>query len=257
MTLNEVAISEKIIDSYHNKLKSVLDLDVAIVGAGPSGLTAAAILAREGKKVAVFEKRMSTGGGIWAGGMMFNEVIIQESALGILDDFGVPYKDQGEGMYSVDAVALASGLTFRAVCTGATIMNLIQAEDLMMREERVTGIVINWTTTGMSKLTIDPLVIQSKVACDATGHEADLTKLLVSKGIPLKTPSGKIEGEKAMWAEDAEKEVIKNTGEVFPGLYVMGMTANAVYGGHRMGAVFGGMLLSGEKAAMEILEKLS
>jgi thiamine thiazole synthase len=34
------------------------------------------------------------------------------------------------------------------------------------------------------------------------------------------------------------------------------MAANAVYGGYRMGPVFGGMLLSGRKAAEEILARL-
>lgn len=255
MTLSEVAISTKIIDSYRDKLVSVLDLDVAVAGAGPSGLIAAALCAREGKKVAVFEKRMSTGGGIWAGGMMFNEVVVQESALRILDDFSIDFADRGDGMYSVDAVALASGLTFGAVRAGAVVMNLIQAEDIMMREKKVTGLVINWTTTEMAGLGVDPLVVKSSITCDATGHEADIVSLLVSKGITLDTPGGGIEGEQAMWADDAEKDVVSNTGEVFPGLYVMGMSANAVFGGHRMGAVFGGMLLSGEKAALEILEK--
>ncbi|HEX58824.1 MAG TPA: ribose 1,5-bisphosphate isomerase, partial [Methanomicrobia archaeon] len=41
--------------------------------------------------------------------------------------------------------------------------------------------------------------------------------------------------------------------EVYPGLFVAGMAANAVAGAHRMGAVFGGMLLSGKKVADIIL----
>jgi sulfide-dependent adenosine diphosphate thiazole synthase len=49
---------------------------------------------------------------------------------------------------------------------------------------------------------------------------------------------------------------VENTRECFPGLYVPGMAANAVYGGYRMGPIFGGMLLSGQKAAVSILEKL-
>jgi len=46
------------------------------------------------------------------------------------------------------------------------------------------------------------------------------------------------------------------TKEVYPGLIVSGMAANAVHGGPRMGPVFGGMLLSGEKAAEIALNKL-
>ena len=81
---------------------------------------------------------------------------------------------------------------------------------------------------------------------------------VVQRKVPgdLKTPSGKIEGEKSLWADKAEALTIENTGEVYPGLYVAGMSANATYGGPRMGPIFGGMLLSGEKAAKEVLQKL-
>jgi thiamine thiazole synthase len=47
---------------------------------------------------------------------------------------------------------------------------------------------------------------------------------------------------------------LKNTREVYPNLYVCGMAANAVFGGPRMGPIFGGMLLSGKKVA-EILAR--
>ena len=49
---------------------------------------------------------------------------------------------------------------------------------------------------------------------------------------------------------------MENTREVYPGIYVVGMGANAVYGSPRMGPVFGGMLLSGMKAAEEIDKRL-
>ncbi|HEC69008.1 MAG TPA: ribose 1,5-bisphosphate isomerase, partial [Candidatus Omnitrophica bacterium] len=74
--------------------------------------------------------------------------------------------------------------------------------------------------------------------------------------IKLKTPTGKILGEKSMWAEVAETTILKNTKEVCSGLYVCGMAANAVFGSPRMGPIFGGMLLSGRKAASEIIKKL-
>lgn len=53
-----------------------------------------------------------------------------------------------------------------------------------------------------------------------------------------------------------EKMVVENTREVYPGLFVTGMAANAVFGAPRMGPIFGGMLLSGKKAAEEILKRL-
>ena len=47
----EQIVSSGIIDSYFEKLKSNLSVDVAIVGGGPSGIVAAYFLAKAGKKV--------------------------------------------------------------------------------------------------------------------------------------------------------------------------------------------------------------
>jgi thiamine thiazole synthase len=59
-----------------------------------------------------------------------------------------------------------------------------------------------------------------------------------------------------MWADVAERTTLENTREAFPGVYVAGMSANATFGNFRMGPIFGGMLLSGEKAAQLIMERL-
>jgi len=67
---------------------------------------------------------------------------------------------------------------------------------------------------------------------------------------------GKIMGERPMNADKAEKDVIKNTKEIYPGLFVVGMAANAAFGGPRMGPIFGGMLLSGKKASEMIIKKI-
>ena len=61
-------------------------------------------------------------------------------------------------------------------------------------------------------------------------------------------------GEKPMWSEIGERAILDNTKEVYPGLIVAGMAANTVFGSPRMGAIFGGMLLSGKKAVGIILE---
>jgi ribulose 1,5-bisphosphate synthetase/thiazole synthase len=75
--------------------------------------------------------------------------------------------------------------------------------------------------------------------------------------VTLRTPSGKFQGERSLWAEVAEWSTVENTGEVFPGLYLAGMAVNATMGGYRMGPVFGGMLLSGEKVAGLLLNRLA
>ncbi len=52
------------------------------------------------------------------------------------------------------------------------------------------------------------------------------------------------------------KQVVKNTKEVYPGLIVAGMAASAVFGLPRMGPIYGGMLLSGRRAAELAIELL-
>jgi thiamine thiazole synthase len=92
---------------------------------------------------------------------------------------------------------------------------------------------------------------------DATGHATEVVAILHKKNdIKLFTKTGKIVGERSLWAEVAEKDTMANTREVFPGLYVCGMAANATFGSYRMGPIFGGMLLSGEKVADLITEEL-
>jgi sulfide-dependent adenosine diphosphate thiazole synthase len=100
-----------------------------------------------------------------------------------------------------------------------------------------------------------PLSVRAKFIIDTTGHDTEVVKVLVNKmSGKLNTPSGKIEGEKSMWAQQAESDTLENTKEIFPGLYVAGMAANATAGGPRMGPIFGGMLLSGEKVAMALIK---
>ncbi len=65
-----------------------------------------------------------------------------------------------------------------------------------------------------------------------------------------------VRGEGFMWAERAEAHIINHTREIFPGLIACGMAANAVAGEARMGPIFGGMLLSGERAAMLARERI-
>ena len=78
--LIENAISSAIVRSFSAKLEKSLILDVAIVGGGPSALVAARDLAKAGLKVAIFERKLAPGGGTWGGGMLFNEVVVQDSA---------------------------------------------------------------------------------------------------------------------------------------------------------------------------------
>lgn len=249
--MDEVVISRAITESYFKELTDAMDLDVAIVGAGPAGLTAAYYLAREKAKVAIFERKLSIGGGIWGGGMMFNKIVVQDEGKEILDEFGISSFEYQKGYHIASSIEVASTLCSAAVKAGVKILNLISIEDVVIREAgRVSGLVLNWSPVHMAELHVDPLAIRCKVVIDATGHDCEICHLVTDKmNGKLRTQTGKVMGEKPMWTEVAERETIENTREVYPGLIVAGMSANAVFGSPRMGPIFGGMLLSGKKAS--------
>ncbi len=255
MELNDIVVSRAIIERYFAKLLRNLEVDVAIVGGGPAGLFAGYRLAKKGRKVVQFERKLSPGGGMWGGGMMFNEIVIQTDAVRILEELGIRYSEHSDGYYTADSVEAASSLIYSSVHAGVTLFNCISAEDVLIRDGRIHGLVVNWSPVLMAGLHVDPITLAAKVIIDATGHDTEVVRV-VERKVPgsLDTPSGMIEGEKYMHADLAERLTLENTGEVFPGLFVTGMAANAVQGGPRMGPIFGGMLLSGEKVA-ELVDK--
>lgn len=257
MQLEDTIISRAIIDHYTGELSQALESEVAIVGGGPSGLMAAYFLARKGVKVNVIERKLSIGGGMWGGGMMMNKIVFQEDAKSLFEEVGISYRPYQDGYYTAGSVESVAALVLAVVKAGASIFNLILCEDVMVRGDRLCGLVLNWTAVELAHLHVDPLAMRCRCVIDATGHDAAVvTKLVKRMGPVLKTPSGGLEGEKPMWADRGEEQVVKNTGEVYPGLYVCGMAANAAWGGQRMGPVFGGMLLSGRKVAKKVLEAL-
>lgn len=254
---DEIQVTSAIFRAYSEKFLDSLRLDVAVVGAGPSGMVASYYLAREGFRVAVFERKLAPGGGMWGGGMMFNEIAVQDEALPILDEFGVRYEEAGGGIHTADSVHAMAMLLAGATSRGARIFNCVSVEDIMVRNDRITGIVIQWTPVDAARMHVDPLTIAARVVIDATGHQAEIARMVQDKlKAKLNTPTGSIMEERPMWAERAEEEVVRNTREVYPGLWVMGMAANAVYGSTRMGPVFGGMLLSGKRAAEDVADYL-
>lgn len=256
--LNEVTITKAIVSNYLAKFERALELDVAIVGAGPAGLTAGYYLARAGKKVALFEKKLAIGGGMLGGGMMFNTIVVQDDALPVLADLGMRAARYAEGYHTVDAIEALGCLVHQATRAGLMVFNLIAIEDLVFKEGRVAGLVINWSPVEMTGLHVDPLTLHSRSVLDATGHGADIVSKLVRKmGVTLLTETGALLGEQCMDAEAGERQTVANTREAYPGLHVAGMAANAVFGGCRMGPIFGGMFLSGRKAAQDLIARLA
>ena len=56
MKLDEVTITKAIVERYFENLMDNLEIDVAIVGGGPSGLVAGYFLAQAGHRVALYEE---------------------------------------------------------------------------------------------------------------------------------------------------------------------------------------------------------
>lgn len=256
MKLDEQITTKAIIERFTQKWTEYLDVDVAIVGGGPSGLVAAYYLSRKGRKVALFERKLSIGGGMWGGGMMFNEIVVQEAGKEVLDDLGITTRSFQTGYYTADAVEATTTLGSRACRAGAKVFNLMCVEDVVIRqtadleEARVVGLVINWTAVETAHLHVDPLTVRARYTIDATGHAVEVMQIIQRKsGSRLLTDTGKVMGEKSLWSEVAEHSTLENTREAFPGVYVSGMAANATFGSYRMGPIFGGMLLSGRKVA--------
>ncbi|MGD8450226.1 MAG: sulfide-dependent adenosine diphosphate thiazole synthase [Phycisphaerae bacterium] len=246
-TISETEVSQAIIRAYHEKLSACLTSDVIIVGAGPAGLVAAFRLASQGRSVTVLEKRLAVGGGIWGGGMGMNEAVIQDEALPLVDEFGVRHQPGYEGLHTVDTAELTCALCLKALQAGARVLNLTTVEDVGVRAGRVTGVVINRTMI-VGALPVDPLTLAAKAVIDTTGHEAIVVAALRKRGL-LPTPAAGAFGEGPMDATAGEAFVVERTSEIYPGLWVAGMSVCAALGGPRMGPIFGGMLLSGARAA--------
>jgi thiamine thiazole synthase len=249
--LDETEISKAILNSYHESLLGRIVSDVIIVGAGPAGLVAGFYLARQGAKVTVLEKRLAPGGGVWGGGMGMNVAVVQQEAVPVLEEMGIRYTPKSAGLYAVDAVELAAGLCFKALQAGVAIFNLVAVEDLCVHQGRVTGVVVNRTTIS-GALPVDPIVLTAQAVVDATGHEAVLVAALRKRDLLPPSANGKPAGEGPLDADSGERFVVEHVQEVFPGLWIAGMSVSATLGGPRMGPIFGGMLLSGQHLAQRI-----
>ena len=258
MQVMEETISGAIDRSYFKKLQENLAVDVAIVGAGPSGLVAARDLAKAGFKVAMFESKLAPGGGTWGGGMLMNEVVVQNDAAEILHEFGIRTTPVDDTYQTVDSVEMASGLIFGARQAGATIFNAVKVEDIVIHDGVVCGVVINWNSVARLEMHVDPIVVTCRALIDGTGHPSEIIHKAVEKaGVKVDSLTGGILGEKPMWMEDGERTTVENTKRLYPGLYASGMAANNVQGGFRMGPIFGGMFKSGRKIARIIADDLA
>jgi thiamine thiazole synthase len=255
--LRERDITRQITREYYQEFDQLVESDVIVVGAGPSGLICARDLAAIGFRTLLVEQSLALGGGFWSGGYLMNKAAICAPANELLEELGVPCKKikDCEGMYMVDPPHATGALVAAAYKAGVKMLNLTRVVDLILRRDSVLeGVVVNNTTAEMAGhdvIHVDPIALESRIVVDATGHDAAVVKLLHQRNLYKPVP-----GNGAMWVARSEQEIMDRTGEIYPNCFVVGLAVAAAYGTPRMGPAFGSMLLSGRYGAELIKKKL-
>ena len=252
--ISEKQVTKAIISEFSREFEDYIKTDVIVVGAGPSGLIASKELAERGVKTLLIESNNYLGGGFWIGGYLMNKITLRAPAQWILNEIGVPYKEAEEGLYVASGPHACSKLIAAACDAGVKVLSMTKFDDVVIRENRVCGVVINWTPVSALPRAItcvDPIGMESKLVIDATGHDAAVARSLEQRGLV------NIKGFGGMWVAQSEDVVVEHTKEIYPGLIAAGMAVATTFGLPRMGPTFGGMLFSGKRAAKAALELLS
>ncbi|HQK94063.1 MAG TPA: sulfide-dependent adenosine diphosphate thiazole synthase [Armatimonadota bacterium] len=254
--VQESDITRAIIERSMKDLLAMTPTDVVIVGGGPSGLVAARDLASQGVRTVIFEANNYLGGGFWLGGYLFSHLTVRAPAHEMLAEVGVPYEEYAPGLYTALAPHCVAKFIGAACDAGAIVIGMTMVDDVCVRQDnRVAGVVINWNPVRYlpkAIAAIDPVSVECRLVIDCTGHDARVCQCLAHRGLL------ELKGMGGMWVNESEDAIVEQTGEVHPGLIAAGMAVSTVYGVPRMGPTFGGMLLSGRRAAqlaMGILER--
>lgn len=255
--ISEIHVTKTIVNEFMDDfLNNILDSDVVVVGSGPCGAAAAKYCAEKGLKTVMIERNLYAGGGMWQGGYLMPKNTVGAPANRILEECGVNLKDAGNGLYVCDSFEMVSKMLSSACDAGVKLLNSTNVDDIILKEDHVDGVVIQWFPAKHMPpfmTCMDPIAIRSKVVIDATGHDSVLVKRL-NEQRPHDVPKPK--GCGSLWVDEAEKQTVELTHEIYPGLIVAGMSATSTYGAPRMGPIFGGMLLAGKKAAELAYEKI-
>ena len=251
--VNEKEITRAIAGMFQETIAEYTDSDVIIIGSGPSGLSAGMELGKMGVKTLIIEQNNYVGGGYWVGGYMMNPVTVRAPAQKVWDELGVPYRKVSEGLYATWGPHACSKLIAATCDAGVRFLQLTKFDDLVLKKNRVCGVVVNWMPVSALPRNItcvDPVALESKIVIDASGHDSVAVKRLMDRGYV------KWKGMDPMWVDGGEDAVINNTDEIYPGLIATGMSVTETHGLPRMGPTFGSMLLSGKRAAEVALGKL-
>ena len=253
-TTSESEITNAIVSNFAEDMKQFAKTDVIVVGGGPSGLMAAREIAKQNIDVLVIERNNYLGGGFWIGGYLMNTVTIRSPGQEVLEELNIPYEEFGSNLYTANGPHACSKLIASACDAGVKFLNMTSFDDVILKDNKVDGVVINWTPVSSlpRQITcVDPIALESKLVIDATGHDAVVVKKLEERSV-----IGKLPGHGSMWVEKSEDLVVEKTGVVHPGLIIVGMAVSTTYGLPRMGPTFGAMLFSGKKGGSVALEQL-
>jgi len=244
--VSEAAVTRAIVGGFAKEFSEYTESDCLIVGGGPSGLVAARDMARKGLRVLIVEQNNYLGGGMWVGGYLMNKVTFRSPSNRLAEELGAKLKEVSPGLFVCDGPDITSKLIAAACDAGVKFLQLTSADDVVLRNNRVEGLVINWTPVRAlpRQITcVDPVALESKVVIDASGHDAVVAEKLASRGLI------KLKGFGAMDMVASEDAVVEKTGEIYDGLILAGMSVATAHGLARMGPTFGSMLASGVRAA--------
>jgi thiamine thiazole synthase len=247
--VSEGQISRAIVSEFNSWLQEYIVSDCIVVGGGPSGLIAARELSLQGFKTLLIESNNYLGGGFWIGGYLMNTLTFRSPSEEILDELRIPYKRVADGLLIADGPTASSKLIAAACDAGVRILNMTKFDDVVLKDNCVKGVVVNWTAVSALPRAItcvDPISLESKAVIDATGHDAWVCKSLENRGILKLSTFGPMD------VNTSEDMVVEKTGQIYPGLFVTGMAVASVHGIARMGPTFAGMLYSGRKVAGQV-----
>lgn len=248
---------------YYKDMMDAAVSDVVVIGAGSAGLTCAYTLAknRPDLRITVLEAGVAPGGGAWLGGQLMSAMVIRKPAHTLLEELGVPFDDEGAYVVVKHAAMFTSTILSKLLMMpNVKLFNATCCEDLIIKKDnegtqRVNGVVTNYTLVTMAhglQSCMDPQTITAPVLCSFAGHDGPFGAFTVKRlaGAGLLN----LGDMHPMDMNQSEGLIVNNTREIFPGVVVGGMELSELDGHPRMGASFGGMLASGQKAAYEAIK---
>lgn len=256
--IKESHTSRAMTSRYYNDMMNSAVSDVVIIGAGSAGLTCAYSLAKERPdlRITMLEAGVAPGGGAWLGGQLQSAMVIRKPAHNLLIELGVPFDDEGAYVVVKHAALFTSTILSKLLAfSNVKLFNATCVEDLIVKRDsagvqRINGVVTNYTLVSMAhglQSCMDPQTITAPIVCSFAGHDgpfgAFTVKRLESAGLV------KLDDMHPLDMNNSESLIVNNTREVFPGAIVGGMELSELDGHPRMGASFGGMIGSGQKAA--------